>query len=87
MSTLGELVDRLAIVTVKQWHVQEFVHEAAKQDPGVYAERSPEETQSIFQKLTALNVERVTLIRDIDECLAEAVGTGQVKVASSIKVI
>ena len=87
MSTLGDLVDRLSICNTKLFHIQDQVHEAARQDSDVYAERAPEETQAIFRKLAALNLERNSLMTQIDECFADGVATGKVEMAARVKIL
>jgi len=87
VQTIGELVDKLTIVNLKLFAVQDQVYEAAGQEPDDYAARSPAETQEIFRKVAALNLDRNNLIREIDQALAQAVTTGTVPVASNVKVV
>lgn len=85
--TLGEATDRLSIVNVKLFMIQDKVHAFAGEEPEMYAERTPQETQDVFKKLAALNLERNMLIRTVDECLAEAVSTGQVAIGGTVKLV
>ena len=56
--SLGDLVDRLSIVNVKLFMVQERVHSAARDGLGLDADT--------VQKLSALNRERNRLMTAID---------------------
>lgn len=67
--TLGGLVDRLTICNLKLWAVQDVVHKAAAAGKGL--------DPDTVQKLTALNLERNVLMRQIDETLDTACRTGK----------
>jgi hypothetical protein len=56
---LGDLVDRLSIVNIKLFMVQERVHSAARDGVGIDADT--------VQKLSALNLERNRLMTAIDK--------------------
>jgi len=60
--SLGELVDRLTITNLKQWHLEEKMG-----DDNV----SLEEKGKITQQINSLNSFRVKLIESIDEYLED----------------
>lgn len=70
--TLGGLVDKLTVVNLKLWFTQDRVHQAAKNGDGVDAE--------VVAKLHSLNIQRNSLMSEIDLCLAEAVQSGEAEV-------
>jgi F0F1-type ATP synthase membrane subunit b/b' len=70
--SLGELVDRLSICNIKLFYVQDMVHRAAKSAEGLDAET--------VAKLHQLNAERNKLATAIDQCLADAVRSGETEV-------
>ena len=71
--TLGGLVDRLSIVNIKLWFVQDQIHQAAKAGSGLDAET--------VRKLVHLNLERNRLMTEIDELAA----SGKFRIDSRIK--
>lgn len=75
---LGELVDRLCITNLKLWHVQEKVMYAARTDQGL----DPVTTK----QLNELNLQRNKLMTALEECLAEAVKTGETPVDGRVKI-
>lgn len=70
--TLGSLVDKLSVVNLKLWFTQDVVHKAAKTNDGVNAET--------VARLHSLNLQRNSLMTEIDICLAEAVQSGEAEV-------
>ena len=67
--TLGSLVDKLSIVNIKLFMVQEKVFTAERDKSGLDAET--------VQKLSALNRQRNLLATEIDELLHQAVVDGK----------
>jgi hypothetical protein len=61
--SLGELVDRLAIVNLKQWHLEEKIS-----DPNISLEDKGEFTKQV----ESLNDFRMKLIASIDEYYEKA---------------
>ena len=85
--TIGSLIDKLAIVNIKIWHVQESAYEYAAMSEDDYAEASISETHAAWKKLANLNLERSVLITELDEALARAIDTGIVPVDARTKVV
>ena len=77
--TLGELVDRLSILNLKLWFVQEAVHQAASKGEGLDAET--------VARLASLNLARNAAMTDIDVCLDTAVKAGFADVDARIKLV
>lgn len=77
--TMGDLMDRLSIVNIKLYMVQDTVHHAAAAGEGLDPET--------VQKLTHLNLERSRLMTEVDECLRDAVATGSSRVDPRIKIV
>lgn len=71
--TLGSLVDKLSIVNLKLWFVQDQVFKAAGSGQALDSET--------VQKLVSLNLERNLLITEIDEYAA----AGKFRVDKRIK--
>lgn len=84
--SLGSLVDQLSIVNLKLWHVQDEVYRYDRMSREEYAELPAGQTQRAFKRLAALNLDRNRLMREIDECLYEAVRTGQARVDARVKI-
>lgn len=70
--TLGSLVDKLSIVNLKLWHVQDRLQAAARQNQDLPA--------SDAAALVSLNQERNKLATEIDRTLALAIESGKVTV-------
>lgn len=77
--TLGSLVDKLAIVNIKLFMVQDDIHAAAKRNEGL----SPELTR----KVVDLNLQRSKLMTEIDEVFAAGVKTGVAAVDPRTKIL
>ena len=75
--TLGELVDRLSILNIKLYVVQDRVHEAAEKGEGLDA-------QTVGQ-LAALNKDRNRTMTALDQLLAESLLTGKTPVDPRVK--
>ncbi|HLC20936.1 MAG TPA: DUF4254 domain-containing protein [Candidatus Methylomirabilis sp.] len=76
--SLGDLVDRLTTVNLKLWHIQAKVHKAAMGKEGLDA--------TTVGKLHFLNMQRNSLMREIDETLDEAIKNGHAEVDPRIKI-
>lgn len=76
--TLGGLVDKLTITNLKLWFVQEKVHHAAQVGDGLESET--------VAKLHTLNLQRNSLMSEIDIILAKAVESGTAEVDPRIKI-
>jgi hypothetical protein len=87
MRPLGELVDRLSIINIKLWHVQDWVHESAEVPLGEFEAQGCENIQAQLQKLKSLNLERTRLMNEIDEAFARGVETGKPVVEARIKIL
>ena len=57
--SLGELVDKLAVIHLKIWHLEEAV-DAAKNT------KSPEQTEAMFDQIVNLNTTRNEIIESIN---------------------
>ena len=75
--SLGDLVDRLSIVNVKLFMVQERANSAARDHLGL-------DSDTTF-KLVTLNQQRNSLMTRIDMVLADAVSTGRSNVDVRVK--
>ena len=75
--TLGTLVDKLSVVNIKLFMVQDIVSGAADAGDGLDSET--------VRKLHALNKQRNQLMSEIDVMLKEAVRSGNVVVDPHIK--
>jgi hypothetical protein len=70
--TFGELIDRLSIVNVKLFMVQDRVNFSAKTDQSLDAKTT--------KKLVDLNSERNKLMTAIDQCLDDSIRSGRAEV-------
>ena len=77
--TLGELVDRLTILNLKLWFVQDAVHKASQHGEGLDAETT--------KKLADLNLDRNKTMTQIDLLLDHAIRDGRAEVDPRIKVL
>ena len=77
MSSLGTLVDRLTILNLKLWFVQNKVNQAARENRGVDAETTGQ--------LVALNLERNRVMTEIDQVLDAAARSGKAIVDARVK--
>ena len=77
--TLGSLVDKLSIVNVKLFHIQDCVHAAAREGGGLDAETT--------KKLVDLNRQRTVLMNEIDQMLAQAIDSGIVPLDPRTKLL
>lgn len=68
MDTFGNLVDKLTVVNLKIWHLEDLKREST---------RSDKEVADATRKTNILNVQRNDLIQEIDEMLT-TVATGKV---------
>lgn len=75
--TLGSLIDKLSIVNVKLFMVQEVVHNAAASGEGLDSDT--------VKKLHVLNSQRNRLITEIDLTFAGAVESGRAEVDHRVK--
>lgn len=78
-STVGELVDRLIVSSLKMWWQQEHIYEIRKMTLEEFKERywsKPEGAEKIFnylQKACDLNLQRNQLMNEIDQRLVEMI--------------
>lgn len=84
--TLGSLVDRLSIVNIKCFNVQDKINQWAKMEFEEFAEVPGREVHTAIQRLVALNLDRNSTMTQIDECLNNAVKEGGAAVDPRIKV-
>lgn len=74
METLGSLCDKLCIVNLKMWHVQEEVYAirrmSARQFKRKYS-KQPGALKVVLDKATTLNLQRNGLIDEIDMLLRD----------------
>ncbi len=70
METLGSLIDKLSIVNIKLYHQEDIAHDTGATDAVV---------ASAKRKIDILNMQRNSLIQEIDELL-QAVIDGEKKV-------
>lgn len=77
--TLGGLIDKLVTVDMKMWNNQEFLYEARRLNFEEFEERytsTKEARESLYEsvkKCCDLNVQRSSLIDEIDEKIVEIV--------------
>jgi hypothetical protein len=76
--TLGSLIDKLSIVNVKLFMVQDVVHKAAQNNAGLDADT--------VKKVTTLNFQRNQLMFEIDVILNESIRDGRANVDPRIKI-
>ena len=72
METLGGLVDRLTVLNLKLWFVQEKVFAASKVGEGLDAETTG--------KLASLNLDRNRTMTALDKLFADGLATGKTNV-------
>jgi hypothetical protein len=70
--TLGSLVDKLSIVNLKLWFIQDRLQQAAATDKNLDSKDA--------QMLVALNRQRNQLATEIDQCLDQAVKSGHAEI-------
>ena len=68
METLGSLVDKLTIANVRLWHLEETKHSPKATD---------QEVAAAARKINTVNLQRNSLIDEIDELLENALKTGK----------
>jgi len=75
-------MDKLSIVNLKLWHVQDWVH-------GVESEEDIERSEAFqnIKKLKDLNLQRNVLVEEIDELLERSVRTQSVPMWKANKCI
>jgi hypothetical protein len=76
--TFGELVDRLSIVNVKLYMIQDRVNFSAKTDQSLDAKTT--------KKLVDLNQQRNKLMTEIDQCLDESIKAGRAEIDPHVKI-
>ena len=77
--TLGDLVDRLSVLNIKLYMVQDKLLKAQRKGKGLSAE--------LTERLVSLNLERNKTMTAIDETLLHAIATGRVDVDPRTKVL
>jgi cell division protein FtsB len=70
METLGNLVDKLTVVNLKIWHLEEIAHDQNASDS---------EVATAKRKIDVLNLQRHALIEEFDTLLQEVL-SGKKKV-------
>jgi len=83
---MGELVDRLSILNIKIYSVQDKIYGYSADSLDVFKGRDQAEVHANLKKLASLNLERNETMRAIDQCLADAVKSGTAKVDERIKI-
>lgn len=76
--TLGSLVDRLTILNLKIWKVQDMVYKAARNGDGLDADT--------VAKLASLNLDRNETMTAIDELFAQCIRSGVAPVDARVKI-
>lgn len=76
--SLGSLVDRLSILNLKIWFMQDRVFKAAKEGVGLDAETTA--------AIASLNLDRNKTMTAIDTLFAEAVKSGKATVDPRVKI-
>jgi hypothetical protein len=76
--TLGSLVDKLSICNLKLWFVQEKTHRAAREGSGLDAET--------VRRLNDLNLQRNSLMNEIDGLLNVSIQQGHARFEPRIKI-
>ena len=66
LESLGSLLDRLVIVNLKIWHLQDWVHRVEGMTPQDFSQRNPQEK---IGALARLNKERNALMGEIDRLI------------------
>ena len=85
METLGSLVDKLSIVNLKLWNVQDWVHKATSKR--AIKRQSKEQIAANLEKLKTLNLQRNSLMNEIDTVFSEAVKKGAAPVEAKVKIV
>ena len=75
--SIGSLIDKLITNNTKLWFVQGKVHQSAQSGQGLDADT--------VAKLHTLNLQRNSLIGEIDEAIAKALSSGEVVAEPRIK--
>ncbi len=83
--TLGALVDRLCILNLKIWHLQDWLYEVNRESHEAFAQRNPADTHVKLQQLAELNLDRNRVMDAIDRTFAAAIETGQAPQESRVK--
>lgn len=79
MKSLGDLVDRLSILNLKIWNIQEWVHRSASDNLSQFrAENTIERIHEKVRQLAELNKERSRIMGEIDD-VGGTPGTSRVK--------
>jgi len=60
--SIGEMIDKLAVVHLKIWHIEENIRGKEKDK-----ERSDEEIEELCEQVVSLNAQRVKIVSSIDE--------------------
>jgi len=76
--TLGSLVDKLCVTTMKLWFTQDKVHAAARDGVGL--------SKETVRDLNALNLQRNRLMTEIDALLDRAARDGKAEVDARVKI-
>lgn len=84
--TLGALCDKLSILNVKIWHLQDSLYQWAQMSPEEFEQKAHADIQTVVRNLNTLNLERNLAMTAIDEALAAAVASGTAVVESRVKV-
>lgn len=74
MDTLGSLVDKLSIVTVRMWHAQDDLYRFRRMTPEEWAEEfegDPDRVRHILKRACDLNLQRNQLMDEIDKLNVE----------------
>lgn len=77
--TIASLIDKLGICNSKLFAVQDLVHKAVAGGVGLDADTT--------KKLVALNLQRNSLMSEIDATFAEAIKTGIVATDPRVKIL
>lgn len=83
--TLGSLTDKLSIVNIKLFMVQNDVYRFQRMSSEEYAALPTDESKRTWDRLAQLNLDRNTLMSELDGLLNEAVRTGSARVDARIK--
>lgn len=76
--TLGSLIDRLSICNVKLWHIQERLDASVKNGEGLDSQTTA--------ALHTVNLQRSSLINEINMLLSKAMEDGEVGIDPIVKI-
>lgn len=84
--TPGDLVDRISILNLKIWHLQDWVYRAAAMEPHEFAAVPADQVQAKIKQLAELNLDRSRAVGEFDAALEAAIHAGRIGSPSRAKI-